>query len=135
MPFRFLEHTADVQAECSAATFKGLLETAAQAFYAITLREQRGHCDLHRSVSVEGAGREEVLIRWLQELIFLLDTQHFVATEFAFTDADAVRVVAELAGYVCSPEDRAEEVKSATYHDLEVIETSDGLIARVIFDL
>ena len=42
---------------------------------------------------------------------------------------------AHIAGYGCAAEDRAEEVKSATYHELEILETDDGFVGRIIFDL
>jgi SHS2 domain-containing protein len=135
MPFRFLEHTADVRVECTAETFDGLLETAAQALYAITLATRRAGVDRDRTVTVTGAGYDEVFLRWLQELIFLLEADHFVATQFCFNSLPDNGVTARLSGYECDAADRGEEVKSATYHELEVRKTDEGFLARVIFDL
>ena len=137
MPFRFLEHTADVQVECSAATFAGLLETAAEALYAIALERKRNAQDVIRRVAVEGEcrAREETLIRWLQELLFLLDTERFVAVRAEFHRVSDGAIEATLRGYACAPEERAEEIKSTTYHELAIRETDDGFVARVIFDL
>lgn len=135
MGFRFLEHTADMRAECRAPTFTGVLETAAQALYALTLRETRAGRDSTCTIAVKGSSREELLVRWLQELIFLLDVDRFVATEFTFSGDDPSGVTAEVRGYICLPDERAEEVKSATYHELEVRDTDEGCVAHVIFDL
>ncbi len=135
MPFRFLDHTADVQVECRAETWSALLETAAEAFYAVTLRERRDVCVITKTVAVTGAGGDEVLIRWLQELLFLLDTEHFVGARFEFDRAGDTEVVARVSGYACSREERAEEVKSATYHGLVVEAGEDGFLARFILDL
>ena len=133
--FEFLDHTADVQAECRADDFPGLLEAAARALYALTLRDVRAGHDETRTFEITGESREEILVRWLQELIFLLDVERFVATAFVFSAAEKHGVTATLRGYHCEPADRAEEVKSATYHEIEVRETDQGLVARVIFDL
>jgi SHS2 domain-containing protein len=135
MPFRFLDHTADVQVECRAATFTALLETSADSLYAVTLRERHDRSDRERTIAVAGANREEILIRWLQELIFLLDIDHFVATQFEFEKADDQHVAVHAHGYACSREERAEEVKSATYHELVVQQNDDGFLARFILDL
>ena len=135
MTFRFLEHTADARVECQAPSFEALLESAAQALYAITLREPRAAIEEERVIDVSGGGREDILVRWLQELVFLLEVGRFVAVTFAFDAVEAGRVRARLRGYLCTPEERAEEVKSATYHELEVIETGEGWLARVILDL
>jgi len=135
MAFRFLDHTADVQAECRAATFEQLLETAAGALYAIAIKDVRSSAGVERMLEVSGTGREELLVRWLQELIYLMDVKRFVATEFDFERADSRVARACLGGYIHDPGARAEEVKGATYHELELRETDDGFLARVIFDL
>ena len=54
------------------------------------------------------------MVRWLQELIFLMDTRSFVASGFEVRQADAGRVEATLRGYRYKPEERAAEVKAAT---------------------
>jgi SHS2 domain-containing protein len=136
MYFRFLEHTADVQVECFAETFHGLLEASARALYALALRHVRSdNNEEARSVQVTGVSYEDTLVRWLQELIYLLDVEGFVATTFTFAQDEEGTVSARLGGYRCKTEDRAEEVKSATYHEIQVRETAEGFMARVIFDL
>ncbi len=135
MGFRFLEHTADVQVECRAADFEGLLREAARALYALALQRVRTISHETRVLCAAGDSREDVLVRWLQELIYLLETEGFVATTFNFNQTNDLIVEAEVRGYRCESHERAEEVKSATYHSLEVLRTDDGFRARVIFDL
>lgn len=135
MPFRFLEHTADVRVECTAGTFDALLEAAGEALYALALSVRREGAALEREVALCAEGYEETFLRWAQELIFLLECEHFVATRFQFDALSHTEVRAHLRGYACAAEDRAEEVKSATYHELEVAETPGGFVGRIIFDL
>ena len=135
MSFRFLEHTADARVECVGRTFAELLESAAAGLYAITLLERRDGVADERIVRAAGGSREETLIRWLQELNFLLDTDYFVGTAFHFRKTSERDVEAVASGYLCAPEERAEEVKSATYQQLTVRETNEGFMAQVTFDL
>ena len=135
MSFRFLEHTADVRVECVGRTFAELLESAAAGLYAIALLERRDDVSDERHVRAAGDSREETLIRWLQELNFLLDTDHFVATFFHFATVSERDVEAVASGYLCAPEERAEEVKSATYQQLAVRETGEGFVTQITFDL
>ena len=149
MGYKFLEHTADVQAECQAPTFTGLLESAARALYSVALNKQHKSIKTSHELFISGASHEEVLIRWLQELVFLLETDRFVAVRFAWngshmeapegalTDASSAVLTIHCAaeGYLCGPEDRGEEVKGATYHGLNVEKTNDAFTARIIFDL
>jgi len=140
MPFRFLEHTADVRVECRAPTFPALLETAAQALYDLALRRVETGKDSERRIEVSADTDVDVLVRWLQELLFLLDVDHFVATEFSFADAKEPpaqnrHAAATLRGYIHRPDARAVEIKAATYHGAEIVETDDGLVAHIILDL
>jgi SHS2 domain-containing protein len=135
MSFRFLEHTADVRVECVGRTFTELLESAAAGLYAITLLKRRDGASDERLIRAGGGSREETLIRWLQELNFLLDTDRFVAASFHFAEAPEQGVEAVASGYLCAPEERAEEVKSATYQQLSVRESDEGFVAQVTFDL
>ncbi|HUW62473.1 MAG TPA: archease [Candidatus Bathyarchaeia archaeon] len=141
MGYKFLEHTADVQAECRAETFTGLLETAARALYSVALNKQRKSVKASHELFVCGASHEDAVVRWLQELVFLLETSGFVAVRFAWDGSHreapegALTVRCTAAGYFCDPADRDEEVKGATYHGLNVEKTEEGFVARIIFDL
>lgn len=137
MGFRFLEHTADALAECVAEDFGALLEAAAGALYALALRDtaQTGPPET-RCVSLSGETLEDVLVLWLQELIYLLETESFVALVFDIeTAAEGLQASARLEGYRCEEKDRAREVKSATYHQIQVVQAAGGYSARVLFDL
>lgn len=141
MAYRFLDHTADVQAECRAQSFTGLLETAARALYSVALKDKRKSVCVRRDLFVSGAGREEVLVRWLQELVFLLETEGFVAVRFTWSSSHMeapngpCSVQCDAEGYLCAPEERGEEVKGVSYHGLVVEKRGEEFIARVILDL
>lgn len=134
MPFRFLDHTADIQIECDAPDFPALLVAAAQALYAVALTEQAGRVEIEQRIALEAASREDLLVRWLQELLFLLDTEEFVGVAFD-VHAGPCALQAVVGGYRCMPAQRAEEVKSATYHELTVQTTDGGWQARFILDV
>jgi SHS2 domain-containing protein len=135
MSYHFLEHTADVLVECRAPDFAGLLTTAAEALYETALRIVLPKSDTRRVISVTADTHEEALVRWLQELIFLLDVDRFVATHVEFDWESELSFGATLSGYVCEPEERADEVKGATYHGMTVEQTTEGLRTRIMFDL
>ncbi len=133
--FIFLDHTADLQVECRAENFLSLLETAAQALYAVAFKIRSTRSIIARRFQLSAENRERLLIRWLQELIYLMDAERFVGTAFDLNEPSPGRLEAVVRGYVYRPEDRAEEVKAATYHGLEVTEGPQGCVARVTLDL
>lgn len=133
--YRFLEHTADAMVECRARDLPHLLELAAQSLYAIALTRVRTETGQSRHVSLEAAGRNELLIRWLQELLYLLETERFAGVRFNWETADAAQLDAHITGYICAPDERETEVKAATYHHLSVEEKEGVLVARFVLDL
>ncbi|HIJ74094.1 MAG TPA: archease [Candidatus Hydrogenedentes bacterium] len=133
--FRFLEHTADLRVECRAESLADLLETAALALYAVAFHRRRQGTNVERHIDLAADTREQLLVRWLQELIFLMDVERFAATVFDIGTANETALAATLRGYQYEPADRAEEVKAATYHELEVKKDAEGYVARLIFDL
>ena len=135
MTYRFLDHTADALAECQGATLEDLLESAAHALYAVAFRATQARIDLDEVIEVAGENREEVLVRWLQELIYLMEVRYFVASVFQFERVGDTVVKARVAGYTYHPDERDAEVKAATYHEMAIKETEEGLATRILFDL
>lgn len=140
MAFDFLEHTADVRVACRASDMPGLLKSAADALYAVALHSRLEAKTVERYVSLEVSSREELVVRWLQELLFLLDTDRFVAVEVWWQPevhwiSHELKPRGRIKGYICETPDRAEEIKAITYHGLEVRETSEGYYAEIIFDI
>lgn len=135
--YRFVNHTADALAECTAPTFPDLLLAASSAFYALACGGARTGGDVKRAVTLSCPSREEALVRWLQELIFLLETERFVAAQadFAISESGGITLHAHMTGYACAPGDIEVEVKAATYHGLSVAEADGQWSARVVFDL
>jgi len=135
MGYRLLEHTADVLAECEGQTLEALFESAAQALYTVALEETSQQTSIERQVSLHAPDRETLLVRWLQELIYLIDVEHFVGSVFSFESLTSSELHARIKGYACNPANRAAEVKAATYHQAAIHRTKEGWTARVLFDL
>lgn len=111
-----------------------VLAEAGRALGELELRGQRPAAPLQwREVEVSSADREALLVEWLNELIFLAETNQAVAVEFHMgqTSDSAVRARVGLV----SVEESPSLVKAATYHQVRVAETADGLVADVIVDV
>ena len=75
VPRRVLDHTADYMVEVSAPTLSELLAEAALALFETVgdVKTVRPRDEV--SVSVEAADREELLVTWLTELLFLHESE------------------------------------------------------------
>ncbi|HOE65864.1 MAG TPA: archease [Candidatus Hydrogenedentes bacterium] len=136
MEYSFHNHTADIRYECEADSFEELLIAAAQALYAVALVRDEGHGNERRVLELAGPrAHEEYMVRFLQDLIYLLDTEHFVADLFTIAPRTEGGYDIELEGCLCSPDDRAAEVKAATYHGCEVRRHEGRWIANIVLDV
>jgi len=156
MPYRFLDHTADVGAEIEAPTLEALFAEAANAFTdTLTVREGVRAVEEQR-VEVTAEGLDELMVDWLGELLFRFETEGLLVVEAAIEierlqsgwhlekpngdrgSASGWHLSAVLRGEAYEPARHPVKVlvKAITFHALEVRETGGGgWFARVIFDV
>ncbi len=118
-----MEHTADVGIAANGDTFADALAWVAIGMFSVIadldLVRENSSVDVH----VESSDRDSLVVDWLNELLYIFDTNQFLPKTFE------VSVSQDLTGLTasCSGEpvdlDRHifyTDVKAATYHDLQV---------------
>jgi len=141
--FRTFDHTADVGLEVRGESLADLLETAARGVFALMLdsgpREVAVEADVALTPDASpGEELRELLVVWLQELLYRFEMEHLVPLEFTFAEAGPARVRARVGfGRFDPKRHRAgTEVKAVTYHELAVREEPGGAwSARMILDV
>jgi SHS2 domain-containing protein len=88
-------------------------------------------------VSLSADSVEELLITWLNELIFRAEVSGMFFSKFEIESIDEVSLVASVWGepYHEDRHSMSHSVKAATYHELEVTHSDQGWSARVILDV
>lgn len=130
--FKEHEHTADWELEVWAPDFASLLEQAARGMYALAgIRLQAGSQRKAR-VQFEAEDREALLVKFLQELLYLGEIEGLAFDQFHLT-LDGLRLLADLEGSLM--QSRSKEIKAVTYHNLAVLDSERGVEARVVFDV
>ena len=134
--FQFIDHTADAGILVKAETLEGLFETAALGFSELVTRVDSLNCLIQRQFRLQEEDIETLLVSWLQELLYLLDTEDLIFGRFQVHLKD-LELEATAWGEVFNPEIHTmkTEVKAITYHQLEVAEDDQGWKAQVIFDI
>ncbi len=129
--YRWVEHTAEVELSIDAATEQEVLEGAMAA-----LAELLGFAGIggseQRSLKARAADRPALLAAWLEELVYLAESEGFVATSvdrIIFSDDE---VQAMLSGAVADPPPL---VKAVTYHRLTFERGGSGYVATVVLDV
>ena len=134
--FEFIDHTADVGIRVEAPTLEDLFETAGLAFTEVVTSAESLDCSVEQRFKLEEDNIETLLVSWLQELLYLLDTEELVFSRFQVRLHDC-SLEATAWGEVFDPDRHMikTEIKAVTYHQLEVAESDQGWQAQVIFDI
>jgi SHS2 domain-containing protein len=134
--FEFIDHTADAGMRVKAPTLENLFETAGLAFTELVTSADSVDCRVERRFKLEEDDIETLLVSWLQELLYLLDTEDLVFARFQ-VKLHGLSLEATAWGDVFDPNMHTmkTEIKAVTYHQLEVAESDQGWQAQVIFDI
>lgn len=134
--FQFIDHTADVGILVKAETLEGMFETAALGFSELITEVDSLNCLIQRQFRLQEDDLETLLVSWLQELLYLLDTEGLIFGRFQVHCQD-LELQATAWGEVFDPamHTMRTEIKAVTYHQLEVVEDDQGWKAQVIFDI
>jgi SHS2 domain-containing protein len=131
---RQIEHTADLALELWAPTEAELYEEGARALVEIMTEGRVVSGTDERRVSIDALDRDDRLVQWLNEIIYLAISGGFLcaAAELSLRD-DGLDAV--LTGEAGAADAVRAELKSATYHGLVIEPQADGWFARVVIDV
>jgi SHS2 domain-containing protein len=129
--YRWVDHTSEVELEIEAAGEREVLEAAVRALAELHGIDTIGST-AERRLTAHAADRPALLAAWMEELVFLAESEGFVATEVLDLDLDAGSVSATVAGVLDEPPPL---VKAITYHRLAFEPAGEVYVAHVILDV
>jgi SHS2 domain-containing protein len=141
---RMLDHTADVGFEIEAPTLEALFEEGRRGLLMTVFERSPERGESENSVWLSAPDLETLLVRWINELVFLIQDYGIVPirADIQIRGADEedkrgfsleallVGASLDLEGYGWRG-----EIKSATFHKLDVTHRSEGWWAQVILDV
>ena len=137
MDFEFLDHPADIGFRAHGSTPERLFANCAHALIAIILDPSEVHGTEQLVVTAEGSDRETLLVNWLNEVLYYVDTKLLAFDSFAveFPSSEQVKAVArfEMREPIRHPVRLS--VKAVTYHQLRVSSVGDEWVAEVYVDV
>ena len=128
-----LDHTADLALHVWGRDLTDLFEAAATGMFSLLAEADRGGAPVRYELHLTAQDAESLLVDWLNELLYLCETQDFVGTEFVFATLTATALHAEVAGLPVA--ERLAGIKAATYHMLAVVAAEAGYETEVVFDV
>ncbi|HLB00006.1 MAG TPA: archease [Bacteroidota bacterium] len=135
--YRILEHPADLGIEAEADTLEETFAFAARALMSVIVEPDSVTAREWRRLAVPGGDPEQLLVRWLGEILYLFDGAGFVSGEFRIAPITGSGLEATVGGEPAGGSSLRMklDVKAVTYHDISVRRTSRGWYARAYLDI
>jgi len=137
MEFEIFDHTADQGIRAYGNTMEEVFLNAAKAFSYLSTDPEKVEIKEEFEIELSNSEKEELLVDWLNELIFLQDTEGVFLVKFEINTLETPVLRAKVYG---EKMDRNKHIfgsclKAATYHYLKLEKTDKGWEAQIIFDV
>jgi len=135
MRYKFIEHTADLKFQSFGKTLNEVFENSALALTS-HLHDRKVKPLAREIFKIEGIDLEAIMFRFLEEVLFLFETEGFLVSEakVKFTK-DKKGLEAELVGEKETEKTARHYIKAVTYNDMFVKKIKNQFVAQVVLDV
>lgn len=132
--YETVDHTADWALRVYGNDLADLLVNAAVGMNSLLVQQLSDIPEqLTRHCELDSHDAESLLVDWLSELAYFAETEQILFSRFTLSDVSSRHLSAQLSGGRVA--ELQKHIKAVTYHDLEIVETAQGLQATVVFDV
>ncbi len=135
--YEVIDHPADLGLRAFGETRAELFANTAWAMFDQIVDLKKARIPLCRLLTVEAPNEEELLVRFLSELLYVFAGEEFLPGKFKIKRMDSQHLQAEIWGERLTPSRHQlkTEIKAVTYHNLQIIHDKMGWTAEVLFDV
>jgi SHS2 domain-containing protein len=135
--FRILEHPADMGLEVWGPNLTDVFRLAALGLTSIIVDPASVDDRERRTVSIKGSDIENLLVRWLSEILYIYDGEGFLVSDVEIMSLHDSGIEATLKGAKTDTGNHQfrVDVKAVTYHQLKIALEKDVWTAKVFLDI
>ncbi len=137
--YEFFDHTADAGAVVHGATLARLFENASRALFDLICDRRTVRPRRSVRMAIEGSGLEDLMVRWLSELLYRHETEGLLFSSFRMERVDRAlfRARGRASGEPLDPRRHRlrREVKAVTYHGIRIVRGRSAWRVRLVFDV
>jgi len=137
---KFIDHTADIAADLKGDSLEELFIAGAEAWLVSVADEIKSEANDLLDIDLSAISKEELLVTFLNELNFLLITKKWICLS-----VESIKIVDNFEGWDLSADlngikiendlQLKREIKSVTYHQMEIVEKIGNYSTLVVFDI
>jgi len=136
MNYEFLEHTSDAKFRAYGKSLEECFANAAEAMTSVMTDPEKVDAKITKAVQITGKDLKQLLVNFLEELLFLLDTESFILHKVS-----SIKINPKGKEYFLSATlsgDKINEkyelltgIKAVTYMDIEVAENHVQVVVDI----
>jgi SHS2 domain-containing protein len=132
--YEIVEHTADWSIRVYGRDLEELLIHAARGMSSLLVPDLEAIATgQERQFELDAYDAEGLLVEWLSELAYWAEMEQLVFSQFDLWQVTPTHLKAAVRGGR-APE-MLKHIKAVTYHNLDIIQTDEGLEATIVFDV
>lgn len=140
MRYRFLKHTADAKFQAFGKNLEEAFSNAATAMFEMITKTGKIEKKITKKIEIKAKDKESLLYKWLEELLFLLDTEFFMLNSVKKIrikkEKETYFLKAEITGDTFKEEyERHGAVKAVTYNEMFIKEKKGKATVQVVLDI
>lgn len=135
--YRILTRSSDLAIKVFGKSQEELFANSAFALFDLMTDVDKIEVQERLPLEVEGVDRDDLMVNWMRELLYLYQGSGYLLKEFKVLEAKESCVRGEVSGEKYNP-DRHEirrEFRSVVFHQSRMEKTGDQWTAQVIFEL
>jgi SHS2 domain-containing protein len=135
--YTLIDHTADIGIDVFGGSLRELFTNAAFALFDIITDLSKVEGTVEYKINISGIDKEQLLVNWLSELLYLHDVKNLLFKDFCIGDIHDNQLDASIWGepFTDGKHEIKTEIKAVTYHGLSIVHENHQWKARIIFDL
>ena len=134
--FEIMEHTSDTGIIAYGHDLRQAFVNTARGMFSLITDLATVSEILKRDIELSAPDRESLLVAWLNELVYLFDSENILFKRFDITELNGNRLKARVYGEKVNmaKHELQTGIKAATYHMLRVFK-DNGYKVQVLFDV
>lgn len=135
--YKTIDHTADIGIIAFGRDLKEVFVNSAYAMFDIITEANNIKPVESHEFSISADDIEELLVAWLDELLFKYETERILFGDFEISSLDNKNIQATAKGEKLDKGRHIikTEIKNVTYHQLKIEKVNDIWEAQIIFDV
>lgn len=137
LKYEMIDHTADVCVRVSGNSLEEIFIGSAKAMMEVITDVEKVKPSREVPIIAHGENHEELLVKWLQEILYFHEVKKMVFKDFEIKLENATGAVGKAYGEKIDLDKHEfySNIKAVTYHNLKIISSNDKYRVDIVFDI